>query len=266
MRKEKFEHLETVHRDDDLKCKLCRHKSQTARGFDNHIQIHVFPELLSHQLLCHGCGKSYQKACELKRHIKLAHEDKTKREIYFYCDQCDFKTFSKMNIKRHLMTIHLGIRAFSCKLCPDKKYTSKITLDQHMITKHNQETEFVCQCCKRKFPTMSFLRSHLKSACSGAPGSNFRERGNPNEYREALDNNQYRCKLCGLVCNGKGKIAQHFAQRHKHSNACNLCPATFNSYSNLKKHIQILHKKIHKYSCSFCSRTFGQKNQLQSHV
>lgn len=116
-----------------------------------------------------------------------------------------------MNIKRHLMTIHLGIKAFVCKFCPDKKYTSKITLDQHMITKHDQDTEFICQCCKRKFPTMSFLRSHLKSTCSGS-GNSIRERGDPNEYREALEDDKYRCKLCGVVCEGKGKISQHYAQ------------------------------------------------------
>lgn len=170
-----------------------------------------------------------------------------------------------MNLKRHLSTIHLRIKAFGCKFCPEKRYTSKITLEQHMITKHNQETEFICKC-RRKFPTMSFLRSHMKLTCSGNP-ENVRERGDPNSYREKLnDSEQYRCKLCGLIFAGKGKIAQHYAQRHKHSNSCELCPATFNSYSNLKKHIQILHNKIHKYSCSFCSRTFGQKNQLQSHM
>ncbi|XP_070500808.1 zinc finger protein draculin-like [Chironomus tepperi] len=265
-RKEKYEHLEVFHTTDELKCKLCKHKSQTARGLDNHIMVHENPDLLFH--MCHICGKkNYQKACELRRHIKLAHGDKTKRLINFYCDNCDFKTFSKMNMKRHLSTIHLKIKAFGCHLCPDKKYTSKITLDQHMISKHGQETDFICQCCKRKFPTMSFLRSHLKSTCSGSPGS-VRERGDPNEYREPLydELDHYRCKLCGLVFEGKGKIAQHYAQRHKHNNSCDLCSATFNSYSNLKKHIQILHNKIHKYSCSYCSRSFGQKNQLQSHI
>lgn len=164
------------------------------------------------------------------------------------------------------MTIHLHIKAFACKFCPEKRYTSKITLDQHMITKHDYETDFVCKCCGRKFPTMSFLRSHMKSTCSG--NTNVRERGDPNHYRELINDSieQYRCKICGLEFNGKGRIAQHYAQRHKHSNACNQCNSTFNSYSNLKKHIQIIHNKIHKYSCSFCSRSFGQKNQLTSHM
>lgn len=167
-----------------------------------------------------------------------------------------------MNIKRHLATIHLKIKAFICKICPDKKYTSKITLNQHMITKYNQETEFMCRCCNRKFPTMSFLRRHFKSTCSGKG----RERGDPTEYRDILENDQYRCKLCDLVFDDKGKIAQHYAQRHKHNNICSICSTNFKSYSNLKKHIQIIHYKIHKYSCRFCSRTFGQKNQLQSHM
>lgn len=90
----------------------------------------------------------------------------------------------------------------------EKKYTSKVTLDQHMITKHDQETDYICRCCGRKFPTMSFLRSHMKSTCSGSPGA-VRERGDPNEYREQLgDTDNYRCKICLVVVEGKGKIAQ----------------------------------------------------------
>lgn len=68
-RKLKYEHLESVHSSDEFKCKICKHKSQTARGMDNHIMLHENPGLLSH--MCHVCSKNYQKACELRRHIKV---------------------------------------------------------------------------------------------------------------------------------------------------------------------------------------------------
>lgn len=119
-RKGKVEHLEAVHSNDEFKCRLCKHKSQTARGLDNHVMLHENPELLSH--MCHICSKNYQKACELRRHIKLSHSDKTLRVSNFFCDFCDFKTFSKMNVKRHLRTIHLKIKAFQCKFCPGISY------------------------------------------------------------------------------------------------------------------------------------------------
>lgn len=150
LRKLKYEHLEQVHSSDEFKCKICKHKSQTARGIDNHLMLHENPELLSH--MCHICSKNYQKACELRRHIKLSHSDKSARVSKFFCDFCDFRTFSKMNVKRHLRTIHLKIKAFQCQFCPDKKYTSKVTLDQHMITKHGQETvSFISNLSIRKF-------------------------------------------------------------------------------------------------------------------
>ena len=130
-RKLKYEHLESVHAQDVFKCKMCHHKSQTPRGHDNHLMLHENPDLLKE--MCHICSKNYQKACELRRHIKLSHSDKSQRVSKFFCDYCEFKTFSKMNVKRHLRTIHLKIKAFQCKFCPDKKYTSKVTLDQHMV-------------------------------------------------------------------------------------------------------------------------------------
>lgn len=53
-RKLKYEHLETIHINDAFKCRVCKHKSQTARGFDNHMMLHENPELLSH--MCHICS------------------------------------------------------------------------------------------------------------------------------------------------------------------------------------------------------------------
>lgn len=113
-----------------------------------------------------------------------------------------------MSVLSRLVTTYLCLIGITRKVFVDKKYTSKVTLDQHMITKHGQETDFVCRCCGRKFPTMSFLRSHMKSTCSGSPGA-VRERGDPNEYREQLgDTDNYRCKICSVIVEGKGKIAQ----------------------------------------------------------
>jgi hypothetical protein len=204
-RKQKNDHLDLVHNYDEFKCHICRQKSQTARGHDNHLMLHENPELLSH--LCHLCSKNYQKACDLRRHIKLSHTDKSARINNYLCDLCDFKTFLKMNMKRHIRTIHLKIKAFQCEFCPNKKYTSKITLDQHKISHHGLETDFICMCCARKFPTMSFLRSHMK-LCSGSPSA-VRVRGDPNSYREQIENtDNYRCKICSIVVVGKGKIAQ----------------------------------------------------------
>lgn len=79
LRKEKNKHLINIHGNLELKCKLCRHKSQTILGLDNHMMLHENPQLLSH--MCHGCAKTYQRASELRRHEKLAHGDKTNREV-----------------------------------------------------------------------------------------------------------------------------------------------------------------------------------------
>lgn len=262
-KKEKFHHLDSQHSKDEFKCFMCNHhRSQTAKGHDSHLMLHEFPDLLSHA--CQLCTKNYRTGAELRRHIKLSHSDKSKRRFDFVCDLCGFTTFLKMNVKRHIKTTHLKIKQYRCTLCPDKKYTSKLTLDQHLIIKHGQQSDFVCSSCSRRFPAKSTLTSHLK-VCGG-PKSKFRERGDPNSYREQIANtDSYRCKICGQICTGKSKISQHYAQKHKHDNSCELCGATFNSYSNLKKHIQILHNKVHKFICDTCGKSFGQKNQLKSH-
>ena len=56
----------------------------------------------------------------------------------FSCDQCDFKSTAKYNVKRHVANKHRKIR-FPCDKC-DKAYTDKGGLRKHVANTHDKES------------------------------------------------------------------------------------------------------------------------------
>ena len=59
---------------------------------------------------CDLCDKSYSYGNGLRMHQKYAHQLKIEN-----CPICD-KTFSQLSV--HLKSVHSGIKAFQCDLCP----------------------------------------------------------------------------------------------------------------------------------------------------
>ena len=49
-------------------------------------------------------------------------------------------------------------------------------------------------------------------------------------------------------------------------NTCHLCPYKTPGKSELKKHIEMVHQKIKRFTCDQCARQFYQNNQLKRHI
>ena len=69
---------------------------------------------LKQKLSCNECDfKSTQKS-NLKLHKRSKHEGVT-----YPCDECDYKATQPGNLKQHKESIHLGVK-FSCNVCDFK--------------------------------------------------------------------------------------------------------------------------------------------------
>ncbi len=72
----------------------------------------------------------------MKLHIRMVHQGDAGK--IFKCEQCDFSTANKQNLKNHIQRIHLGIKKsekVKCPYCP-KHYQSYSSLHAHKQKHH----------------------------------------------------------------------------------------------------------------------------------
>ena len=84
---------------------------------------------------CVECDKSYSNYSALYKHKKAFHEGVT-----YNCNQCDYKSALKANLKRHIETKHEDIKKFACNFCEYRCFL-KTDLQRHMKKKHANHLE-----------------------------------------------------------------------------------------------------------------------------
>ena len=76
------------------------------------------------------------------------------------CRICD-KKFVQSTLKRHLQTVHEGIKNHQFKFC-DKKFGQKETLKTHVKMVHEGIKNHHCKICDKKFGQLGHLNRHIK--------------------------------------------------------------------------------------------------------
>jgi hypothetical protein len=76
-----------------------------------------------------------------------------------YCKHCDFNTTHKLNLKRHNLNIHYGVK-FNCQQC-EKIFSLKDSLIRHIKSIHNG-VRYPCNLCNYKATQPFDLVAHRK--------------------------------------------------------------------------------------------------------
>ena len=91
----------------------------------------------THLVKCQNCSKTFRKQKTLERHIERIHIlPKLKvipKDRYKYCDQCEYKSLQRLNVKRH-MVVHTRSRSLE-KECDNCGYQFK---KPYNLTRHKQ--------------------------------------------------------------------------------------------------------------------------------
>lgn len=114
----------SVHYPAAFQCAVCMKNFMHKAGLARHAAT------CQRTFVCGGCGKTYTREGNYRRHVLEKHPVKEGNRIG--CDQCDLTFLSKFSLRTHKRIIHEGVRV-SCRLC-GRQYSYASSLYEHMQT------------------------------------------------------------------------------------------------------------------------------------
>ena len=177
---------------------------------------------------------------KIKNKIKIDHSKKT-----FKCSECDKNFTQDSNLKRHFQSAHSNTR-YNCNKC-SKSFTRTYLLNNHLSNVHfiklNEQKSKVSNY-KNRFPTNSeesLEIIQLDGACPSPSSLKYEENEEEFDYKKG------------------------FRKRRGIQN-CKICGQTLSLNTNLRTHIDSVHRKIKSSKCEYCNQKFGYGTSLKRHV
>lgn len=189
-------------------------------------------------LLCHHCGKGFQRQSLLVRHIKGIHE-----KTGYHCRYCDKQFQKEHQCRYHEASVHKE-RNLKCPQCPEKFYGNNQRL-HHLRIVHKQDC-VSCEKCGKQFPVRSQLVYHDK--------------------RVHLKEKNSVCGICGRTFFGEANLKLHMVSHVDDKPfSCRYCKKHF-----ARKRTVAIHERIHtndkRCVCKICGEAFVQTTSLNLHM
>ncbi|KAJ8713316.1 hypothetical protein PYW07_013686 [Mythimna separata] len=167
---------------------------------------------------------------------------------YYECDNCN-RTFNRKGSLRRHMYVHLGIKPFQCKHCPQRfrsEYNKQIHYDRTHKSILDDTELYICNYCEKPFLVKENLKKHLET--------------------HTKTGNSFKCIYCDKVFPYHILLMQH-EKRHlvKGRHQCTLCSMSYGCRNLLYLHVKS-HLKIKDFICQYCGKEFLRPNSLKRHV
>lgn len=199
---------------------------------------------------CNQCDKTYKTKWSLKYH-RNTHLAPDVRKKY-PCDQCDGSYPSKGSLTKHIESVHRKIKPATCGQC-EKSFRSKWHLEIHSQShiNPNKRPKFHCQECRKHFFSEQGLTGHV------------------NAVHRKLEELTCTRPGCGFIATDKWKLIRHAMS---HTKVCSFsCPAEscfklFKTKSGAEAHYRKVHLKVrHPCPLASCNRTYVNRNDARDH-
>ena len=312
-------HIASVHEGrKDHKCDSCEKSFARSHHLKRHKQ-RVHEGLRNY--MC-KCGASFPQRGDLKEHILTIHDgDKTfhvkkeRPDLKLFpggedgelpstsgleggngntivkegnkCDSCG-KIFSrKEHLKRHVKTVHEGIKIRAspgvkkeqqdhiCHHC-GKNFARPESLKTHIYTIHEGHRDFKCEKCFKTFTQAPALKKHIQVVHEGiknhtceACGTSFAQRGDLKKHIHTVHegHKDYKCDMCVKAFSDGSSLKRHISSVHEglKDYNCHSCGKNFSRSHHLKRHIETVHEGHKDHKCEYCGKSFSQKGDMTRH-
>ena len=176
------------------------------------------------------------KRLHLNRHGKSVPDKVMDLEINnFSCEQCDFKTSSKLAFKQHVQCIH------------EREAGLHMHIDRYLLRMRSKKSSSVLS-----------KKLHL----------NRQGKSVPDKVMD-LEINAFSCEQCDFKTSRKVALKRHVQSIHERKGnvQCEQCGYKPAQKVNLRRHVEAVHGKIKRFSCKYCRRkAFSRKEHLKQHV
>uniref|UniRef100_A0A4W4GKN4 C2H2-type domain-containing protein n=1 Tax=Electrophorus electricus TaxID=8005 RepID=A0A4W4GKN4_ELEEL len=244
---------------EDFTCAICQKVFVDSKALSEHCLTHV-PKTSGSK--CQFCKRNFQSRASLIRHIRLHTGEKP-----FPCERCGMHFHRKEPLK-HRCLQHEAFCDGVIREHKSKKWNESIKpknmslgaadLKDARATLVETDGEFKCKFCTKTFTKSRNLRRHILTHTEVKP------------YRckscESCFSRYDHLKLHQIPLDHVGTGWQSKMQQPNDKFKCNTCSQPFSTYSNLTRHISMLHSAFKPYSCKKCGNRYCTKKSLRRHI
>lgn len=189
------------------------------------------------------------------------------------CDICperpEFKSYRE--VTRHYTKIHRSRRHF---VCCGTQLKNRTLLVEHALAHRSPR---ICETCGMQFVREQLFKRHFyecqpRFACDFC-NQLFNKKREINEHiqNKHIYHPKIICEICGKDFCSIGSVNNHMKRKHSDGKVTTLfeeCPECGKKMqkSNLKTHINDVHKRTEPYICSQCGKNFTTRKNFMRHV
>merc|ERR1719228_1273783 len=173
-----------------------------------------------------------------------------KERVILACHRCDYKTFHRHALDRHIQAVHDKVKLYQCQRC-DYKTGHASALKRHQSKVHDKSMQMIyaCEACDYHTIHKSALKRHIA-----------------NRHQKASQV-LHQCSVCEYSTTYEFALERHISTVHLEEGAfeCSMCEYNTVHKHALDRHVKMVHEKPAHLVCEACDYKTAHKSALKMH-
>ena len=166
------------------------------------------------------------------------------------CKSCDYKTFHKHALDRHVQAVHDKVKFYQCSRCEYRTgHSSALKRHESKVHEKNSQISYICEICDYQTVHKSALKRHV---------------ANRHEKDTQI---AHACSICDYKTTYEFALQRHYTTVHLKEGVfeCGQCEYNTVHKHALDRHVKMVHEKPAHLSCVHCDYKSAHKSALRLH-